>query len=456
MSAPPEPLPGGRPPLHVLMLLGLVLGALLGFAVNWGLGPDHEGVKAFVEKVAQPLGKLFLRLIFMVVVPLIVSSLMLSVVELGDLRALGRIGARTLAYTVVASSVSVALGVGLVNLVRPGAWVDGPTRQKLLLDYATQGAGLAQTAAANKEAQDWTFVLVGLTNLIPQNPLESAVKALSGEMLAVMIFSLLFGAALGKVRSPETEPVVGVLKALQRASLAIIGWAMTLAPLAVLALVFSLTARTGWSVLLSLGAYAAVVVTGLLLQLLGFYPLVLRLVGVSPLAWLGRCREVMLTAFSTSSSNATLPVALRTAEERLGIDPRIGTFVLTVGATGNQNGTALFEGVTVLFLAQVFGVDLSLQEQVVVVLMSILAGVGTAGVPGGSLPLICIVLQSVRVPPEGIAVILGIDRFLDMSRTVTNVAGDLACATWVAGAEGALRFEEAGGGKPVEVPPDLT
>lgn len=437
----PGPAPGegsSIPPLHTLMLLGLISGALLGFLVHGMLGADHAGVKAAVEKVAQPIGQLFLRLIFMVVVPLIVSSLLLSVIELGDLRSLGRIGARTLAYTVVASGVSVFLGVGLVNLVRPGAWVDAPTRAQLLADYAGEGTRHVENAA---KARDWTWGLVGLTELVPKNPLQSAVDALTGEMLALMVFSLLFGAALGKVRGPETEPIVGVLKALQRASLQLIAWTMALAPVAVLALVFSLTARTGWGVLVSLGAYAGVVLGGLLLQLFGFYPLVLRLIRVPVGEWLRRCREVMLTAFSTSSSNATLPVALRTAEEKLGIDARVGTFVLTVGATGNQNGTALFEGVTVLFLAQVFGVELTLTEQITVVLMSILAGVGTAGVPGGSLPLICIVLESVRVPAEGIAIILGIDRFLDMSRTVTNVVGDLACATYVARGEGALQFE---------------
>ena len=423
-------------PLHTWMFIGLLAGGVAGLVANQLVDP--EALKLIVTKVAVPIGQMFLRLIFMVVVPLIVSSLMLSVVELGDLRTLGRMGARTLAYTVVASGVSVFLGVGLVNLIRPGERVDEATRAELLRQYAEEGAKHVKSAENPKGLAD---VLVGISELIPRNPLRSATEALEGEMLALMLFSLLFGAALGRVRDAETEPVVGVLRALQRASLQLIGWAMLFAPVGVFALVFSLTARTGFSVLGSLGSYALTVVIGLAIHLLVVYGAVLRfLTSVSPVEWFRRCREVMLTAFSTSSSNATLPVALRTSAERLGIDPKVGTFVLTVGATGNQNGTALFEGITVLFLAQVFGVQLGFAQQVVVVVMSVLAGVGTAGVPGGSLPLIVVVLQQVGVPPEGIAIIIGINHPLDMARTVVNVVGDLVCATFVAEREGALRF----------------
>lgn len=427
----------GRP-LHTWMFIGLLLGGIAGLIANQLVDP--AALKQFVEKVANPIGQVFLRLIFMVVVPLIVSSLMLSVIELGDLRTLGRMGARTLAYTVVASGISVFLGVGLVNLVRPGDRVDPATRAELLKQYQDEGTKHVKSAEKAKELSD----ALGLASeLIPKNPLRSMADALEGEMLAVMLFSLLFGAALGRVRGPETEPIVGVLRALQRASLQLIAWAMLIAPIGVFALVFALTAKTGFSVLVSLGSYALTVLVGLTLHLVVVYGAVLKLfTSVPPLEWFRRCREVMLTAFSTSSSNATLPVALRTASERLGIDAKVGTFVLTVGATGNQNGTALFEGITVLFLAQVFGVELTFAQQVVVVVMSVLAGVGTAGVPGGSLPLIVVVLQQVGIPPEGIAIIIGINHPLDMARTVVNVIGDLVCATFVAEREGALRFAE--------------
>lgn len=428
-----EPAPRRRLALHTRMLLGLLLGATAGLIARSTL--PTANIDWLADNLAYPIGQLFLRLIFMVVVPLVVSSLMLGVLELGDVRALGRIGLRTLGYTVVVSSASVLIGVALVNAVRPGSWVSPEVQAQLARDYGKASSTAIEQA---KAAKPWTDALL---DLIPRNPLSAAGEALKGEMLAVMVFALIFGIALARVRDAQTEPLVGTLVGLQRASMKVVEWAMELAPYGVAALLFSLTARTGLGVVSSLGAYVAVVVVGLLVHALGVYSLVLVFARVSPREWFGRCREVILTAFSTSSSNATLPTSLRTSAERLGVPEKIGNFVLTVGATGNQNGTALFEGVTVLFLAQVFGVQLGLGQQLTVVAMSILAGIGTAGVPGGSLPLIVIVMQSVGVPAEAIAIILGVDRLLDMCRTVVNVVGDLVCATYVASAEGVLAFD---------------
>jgi DAACS family dicarboxylate/amino acid:cation (Na+ or H+) symporter len=278
-----------------------------------------------------------------------------------------------------------------------------------------------------------------LLSIVPRNPFEALVRAFEGEMLGVMFFALLVGVALVSTPRERTAGLVATLEGLYTVALRIIDLAMALAPLGVFALVFSLTARLGADVLVTLGRYVAVVLAGLALQQFGVYALLVRFaIGVSPRVFFSRMTEVMTTAFSTSSSAATLPTALRVAEERLGVPREINSFVLTVGATANQNGTALFEGITVLFLAQLFGVELSFAQQTSVVLLSILAGVGTAGVPGGSLPLIVVVLQSVGVPGEGIAVILGVDRLLDMSRTVLNVTGDVTAAMWVAKTEGAL------------------
>jgi DAACS family dicarboxylate/amino acid:cation (Na+ or H+) symporter len=256
-----------------------------------------------------------------------------------------------------------------------------------------------------------------------------------------MVFAVFFGVALAQIRK-EKETLVEFFDGVQRVSMKIVDWAMALAPYGVAGLMYTLTARSGFAIIPRLGGYVGVVVAGLLIQQFVVYAAVLKwLARVPPIEWYFRTREVALTAFSTASSNATLPTSLQTAREKLGIAPRIGNFVLTVGATGNQNGTALFEGVTILFLAQVFGVELALGQQVTVVLMSILAGVGTAGVPGGSIPLIVIVLQSVGIPAEGIGIILGVDRFLDMCRTTLNVTGDLVCATVVARSEKELRFD---------------
>jgi DAACS family dicarboxylate/amino acid:cation (Na+ or H+) symporter len=423
-----------RLPLHTKILFGLIFGLVSGLLVHEMAG-EAPWVHWIVANVAYPAGQVFLRLIFMIVVPLVFSSLVLGVLELGDVKKLGRIGLKTLGYTLFASGISVAIGITMVNFFRPGAGVDPSVRAELSSTFATQSQKTIENA---QKAQTWADSIL---SLIPSNPLKSAVDALTGEMLALMVFALFVGVALARIRDSRAEALVDVFSGIQRVSMKIVDWAMGLAPYGVAGLMFSLTARAGFSVVPRLGGYVGVVVGGLAIQMFVVYPVILKgLARVPPTEWFFRCREVILTAFSTASSNATLPTSLRTSEEKLGIPQRIGNFVLTVGATGNQNGTALFEGVTVLFLAQVFGVHLALSQQVTVVIMSILAGVGTAGVPGGSLPLIVIVLQTVGVPPEGIGIILGVDRFLDMCRTTLNVVGDLVCATFVARSERELRF----------------
>jgi dicarboxylate/amino acid:cation (Na+ or H+) symporter, DAACS family len=423
-----------RLPRHTKIFFGLILGLVGGLFVHEMAG-EAPWVNWVVDNAAYPIGQVFLRLIFMVVVPLVFSSLVLGVLELGDVKRLGRIGLKTLAYTLFASGISVAIGITMVNFFRPGAGVDPSVRAELSSTFASQSQKAIENA---NHAQSWADALL---SLIPRNPLAAAVDALTGEMLALMVFAVFFGVALARIRDENAQPLVDVFSGIQRVSMKIVDWAMALAPYGVAALLFSLTARSGFAVIPRLGGYVGVVVGGLALQMFVVYSGILKfLARVPPVEWFFRCREVILTAFSTASSNATLPTSLRISEEKLGVPPKIGNFVLTVGATGNQNGTALFEGVTVLFLAQVFGIDLSLRQQITVVIMSILAGVGTAGVPGGSLPLIVIVLQTVGVPAEGIGIILGVDRFLDMCRTVLNVVGDLVCATFVARSERELRF----------------
>jgi dicarboxylate/amino acid:cation (Na+ or H+) symporter, DAACS family len=420
---------------HTKMLLGLVLGAVLGLTARWLFG-DAPTLETVITQVAYPMGQVFLRLIFMVVVPLVFSSLVLGVLEIGDVKQLGRVGLKALVYSLFASATSVLIGIGLVHLVSPGSGLDPALRERLTSTFHGETEGAIKNAKAAKPFAE------ALLDIIPKNPLDSAVHALSGDMLALMVFAVIFAVAYSRIRDPENESFVGFMKALQHASMRIIDWAMALAPYGVFALLFSVTARTGVALAAGLGRYVLVVVVGLCLQQFVVFFALLKLVArVSPLEWLRRCREVVLTAFSTASSNATLPTSLMVSEHKLGVSPRIGAFVLTVGSTANQNGTALFEGVTVLFLAQVFGVELSLTQQISVVSMSILAGVGTAGVPGGSLPLIVLVLQSVGIPPEGIGIVLGVDRFLDMCRTVINVTGDLVAATVIAKTEGELDFE---------------
>lgn len=415
---------------HTRLLLALVLGAALG-ALLHPLAADPM-LGAISQHVLRPIGQLFLRSIFMVVVPLVVSALIAGVYELGQGHNLPGVAGRTIAYTVLLSTASVVIGLVLVNVVQPGAGVD----LSAVGNLAGAAKGVQASAAAAKPFSD---VLI---ELVPRNPLDSAVRALDGEMLALMVFSVIFGVAVSRMSSPgDDRPlVVRLMDDVFDASMWIVGFVMRLAPLAVFAIVFNTAFTLGAGVFRSLVVYVATVVGGLLIQQFVVYGAALRaLGGRSPFAFFSACRDVYLYAFSTASSNATLPLSLSVADERLGLPPRVARFVLTVGSTANQNGTALFEGVTVLFLAQAYGLDLSVTDQLRVMLMSVVAGIGTAGVPGGSLPMVIVVAQSVGVPAEGIALILGVDRFLDMCRSAVNVSGDLVIAALVSGRPGHQR-----------------
>ncbi len=416
------------------ILLGLVIGAILG-GLSRVFFPE-VALEEAVTNVIRPLGSVFLRIIFMIVVPLIVSAIVLGVVEMGDVRRLGRVGLRCLGMTLLLSGLSVVLGLTLVNVLQPGKHLNPEIREKLQAEYAS-GAATKVEQAHQKKPLSQT-----LLELIPENPLEEAVNSFNpgqskGGLLAVMVFALFVGVAMTVLNPADVAPLKGFLEAVFKVSLKIIDFAMMIAPFGVACLSFALMATTGWDILGSLVFYIVVVVGGMLLHQFGVYAIALRVLGGrSPLAFYRDIKEAMITAFSTSSSNATLPVSLRVAEQELRLPPRISRFVLTVGASANQNGTALYEGITVLFLAQVFGVDLTLTQQFVVALMCILAGIGTAGVPGGSLPLVVGVLISINVPAQSIAIILGIDRFLDMCRTALNVTGDLVIAAIISrGAE---------------------
>ena len=433
---PPPTVPGWhrrapatrRLPLHTRIFIGMAAGAILGLLANliWG---DSAGLQAFVANVTYPAGQIFLRLIFMVVIPLVICAIILGVAELGDPRHLGRVGLKTLLFTVILSSISVVIGVVFANFVRPGAGMSPEARAALTGLMGRTGAPVSVPPAKS--------ALQILLDLIPENPVEAMVNAFRGDMIAVMVFATVLGVALTLAERKRIEPLLQVLQALFDGVMTVIDFAMRLAPYGVAALLFTMTARSGLDVLRRLALYVVTVVAALALHQFVTYALVLKYVaGYPPREFYRRIREVMITAFSTSSSNATLPTTLRVAEQDLGIPRSIGGFVLTLGSTLNQNGTALYEGVTVLFLAQFFGIDLSLGQQVIVVLLSILAGIGTAGVPGGSLPLVTALLVTVGVPPEGIGIILGVDRILDMCRTVLNVTGDLTVAACVARSEG--------------------
>ncbi|MBC7657168.1 MAG: dicarboxylate/amino acid:cation symporter [Frankiaceae bacterium] len=417
----PTPKPRGLP-LHMRMLIGFAVGIGAGLLVHV-LAPDATWVQWLTTYITQPVGQVFLNLLFMLVIPLLFSALVMGVAEMGDIKSLGRVGWRMLAYTVVVSTIAVIIGLVLVNVFRPGDGVDPALAQRLL----TEGSARAQEIVSSNASSGSGMAL--LVQIVPKNVIAAAAAS---DLLAVMFFALMFGIGLLLTRTPAAEKLKGAIQGLFDVSMTLIHLVIRLAPYAVACLVFNLAALFGWDLLLRLAGYVGVVVLALAIHFIVVYSLALRYAGGwSPIAFFRGSQEAIVMAFSTASSNATLPTAIKVAEENLKLPRGISRFVLTVGATANQNGTALFEGVTVLFLAQFFGVDLSLGQQVLVMFVCILGGIGTAGVPAGSLPVIAMILGLVGVPPEGIGLILGVDRFLDMCRTTLNVTGDLVAAVVV-------------------------
>ena len=415
-------------PLHWKMAIGFIAGLVLGLLVHYIIGPDTPWVQTLTDWVTTPFSRLFLSLIFMLIVPLLFSALVVGVSEMGDVRSLGRIGWRTLAYTIVLSGIAVVIGLVLVNVFRPGDGVDPVLAQQLLVEGSERAQAIVRDSTVQPKGMDM------LLSIVPDNVVSAASS--NASILAVMFFALMFGVGLVLTKSEATDTLKRGIEGLFEVSMTLIGLVIKLAPYAVFCFMFNLAALFGWDLLFRLGAYVLVVVAALAIHLFVVYPLALKLIGgFSPIKFFVGVQEAMLMAFSTASSNATLPTALRVADQKLHLPRQVSRFVLTVGATANQNGTALFEGVTVIFLAQFFGVDLTLGQQILVMLVCILGGIGTAGVPSGSLPVVALISAMVGVPPEGIGLILGVNHFLDMCRTTVNVTGDLGIAVLVSRAE---------------------
>jgi len=415
-------------PLHWKIAIGFFVGLGLGLIVHYGIGAEAGWVQALTRYATQPFSQLFLSLIFMLIVPLLFSALVVGVSEMGDIGSLGRIGWRTLAYTILLSGLAVLLGLVMVNLFKPGAGVD-PLLAQHLLDE-----GAERTAAIVRDSETSATGMEMLLSIVPDNVIGAASN--NANIIALMFFALMFGIGLVLTQTPQTSVLKRGIEGLFQISMTLIGLVIRLAPYAVFCFMFNLAVLFGWDLLIRLGAYVLVVVAALVIHMVVIYSLALRLIGGwSPLAFFKGVQEAMLMAFSTASSNATLPTALKVADEELKLPKKVSRFVLTIGATANQNGTALFEGVTVIFLAQFFNVDLTLGQQVMVMLVCILGGIGTAGVPSGSLPVVALICAMVGVPPEGIGLVLGVNHFLDMCRTTVNVTGDLGIAALVSKGE---------------------
>ncbi|CAN5603037.1 hypothetical protein BH20ACI4_BH20ACI4_33270 [soil metagenome] len=526
--------------LHTKILIGLLVGVLGGLIVNWTLGGDNPNVVWAVENFTRPIGQMFLNLLLMIVVPLVFASLVVGVAGIGDIRKLGRIGAKSFVYTLVISAISVVIGLGLANLIRPGERIapeiaaqlkekfSGGARSSVESAIAVGAAAKSfagttdkytakidalagQTDANSEEARKFaadanefsqrakdfsveaqaslktskaflteadkftkeadkiaarpdllaevakdysadikkfsgdvrravagedTALMQVVKTIVPSNVFNS-ISGASPNMLHIMFFALIVGIAITLMPAPVSAPFVGLMESVFAITSKIIDIIMKFAPYAVACLLFNNIAQFGLDLLQSLAWFVFTVLLGLSIHFFGIYSLSIWFLSkINPLEFFKRIRTVIVTAFSTSSSNATLPTALRVSEENLGVPKEINSFVLTVGATANQNGTALYEGVTVLFLAQLAGVELTVGLQLMVVYLAILGGIGTAGVPSGSIPFIIGILAMIGIDPALIAIILGADRILDMCRTTLNVVGDITAATYVARSEG--------------------
>lgn len=424
------------------MLIGFILGLTAGLIANATGGADAAWVEFLTTYVTGPIGQIFLRLLFMLVIPLLFSALVVGIAEMGDIQALKRVGLRTLFFTVLVSALGVMIALTYANVLQPGVGFD----QALV---AEQMAGARERAGAILSSQaDKPSGVDAVLAIIPSNVITAMSQ---NDILAVMFFALIFGIGLLITNSRPAEQLQSAIEGVFHVTMRLISLIIRAAPIAVACFMFNLAAVFGWDLLIRLAIYVGVVLLALGTHMFVVYPILLRVFGgVSPVWFFRQSQEAMVMAFSTASSNATLPTALRVAEQKLNLPPRIARFVLTIGATANQNGTAIFEGVTVLFLAQIFGVELSLGQQTVVLMICILGGIGTAGVPAGSLPVVALILGMIGVPPEGIGLVLGVDRFLDMCRTTLNVTGDLTLATLVSRDE--PRTGEAENSRP-DVPP---
>jgi Na+/H+-dicarboxylate symporter len=409
--------------LHTKILIGLILGAVLGPLLGeWAIR-------------IKPVGDAFINLLIMVVVPLVMASLIVGTASLGDLRKLGRIGIKTVGYYLVATALAVALGLAAGKAFNPGAGMDEETKASMLEDYAGVSDEQLERATDPPSIGDM------LVRIIPRNPFRAMADT---DFLQIIFFALLFGISLTILPEARRKPVMDVLQTINDAMIVLVKLVMKVAPYGVFALIAAVAAQFGYGVLLTLLKYVVVTIGAMVVFTVTFYPVSLHLSGMSPSFFFKKFYEVIVFAFSTSSSNATLPVNLQVTEEELGVSNDVAAFVLPLGATINMNGTAIYQGVSTIFIAQVFGISLGIGDLLTVVLTATLASIGAAGVPGIGMVTLTIVLLALGIPIDGIALVVGVERILDMTRTVVNVTGDTCCSVWVAKTEGELNIPADG------------
>lgn len=425
-------------PLHMKILTGMIAGII------WGIIAIQNGFGDETSDFIKPFGTIFMNLLKMIAIPMIITSLIVGVASLSDINKLSRIGGRTIGIFILTTILAITIGSVCVNLLRPGDGIPDEIKKELMASYADKAA--SQSANAEKLANE--SPLQPLINLFPDNLTKAASD--NANMLQIVIVALLVGIALILIPKEKSEPVIKVMDGLNDIVLKIVDFIMLLAPLGVFGLMSSVITEVAGNnpdkvidLLMALGKYALVLLLGLVLHVLLVYlPMVKFLARKSPLWFLKKMRPVQLLAFSTSSSNATLPLNIENSDKNMGIKEEIGGFVLPLGATVNMDGTSMYQCIATVFIAQALNMDLSFSDQLMIIVTATLASIGSAGVPGAGMVMLVIVLNSVHVPAEGIALIMGIDRILDMCRTVVNVTGDTTVACVMARMENALEDRE--------------
>ncbi|QDH78841.1 dicarboxylate/amino acid:cation symporter [Echinicola soli] len=422
-------------PLHTQIIIGLVLGLVFGLIViKTQMSPD------FTMDYIKPIGTIFINALKMIAVPLVLASLIVGVSNLGDITKLGRIGGKTIGAYMMTTVIAVTVGLVLVNVFAPGKSLPIETRERLMEQFDDVVGDKSSQAA---ELQEQT-PLKPLVEMVPENVFLAASD--NGSMLQIVFFAIIMGIALLEIPKSKASPVIAFFDGLNDVIIKIVGYIMLIAPYGVFALMASLIVEiagdnpeSAIELLFALLKYSLLVVAGLLLMVVLVYPTILKLfTKVKYKDFFSALRPAQLLAFSTSSSSATLPVTMKQVEEEIGVSEEVSSFVLPLGATINMDGTCLYQGVAAVFIAQALGLDLSLTQQLMIVLTATLASIGTAGVPGAGLIMLLIVLESIGVPSAGLALILAPDRILDMFRTVVNVTGDATVCTVVASTEGEL------------------
>ena len=421
--------------LHWKIIIGLVLG------LAFGVVAATQGWVNFVSNWISPFGKIFINLLKLIAVPLVLSSLITGVASLSDLKKLSRIGGRTISIYITTTAVAVTIGLLAVNILQPGTTVPDEMKTKLQETYQSSVSGRVEAAEEVKERS----VLQPVVDMVPSNFFNSASN--NRNMLQVVFVAIIIGIALIQISKSKAKPVLDFFEGINELVIKLVDNIMLIAPFGVFALIAdTITSIAGDNVknvlelLGALGFYMFAVIIGLTLQTLFTYTLVLKLFSkISIKKFYQGLAPAQLLAFSTSSSGATLPVTMERCEEKLGVSEEVSSFVLPLGATINMDGTALYQAVAAVFIAQTLGMDLTLGAQLTIVLTAVLASIGTAAVPGAGVIMLVIILEAISVPSAGIALILGVDRILDMLRTVTNVTGDASVAVAVASSEGELK-----------------